>query len=211
MSVKKIYFVRHGETVANVADIVQGHLDELTPNGHAQAEVLAQRLKQLDFKNLLVSDYVRTKQTIIPLLSVITVEPVYTPLVRELRRPSQFVGEPRHADAFHHYEHEARQHISDASWHFSDEENYYDVVDRVQKFFAYIDTLEGDTVVVSHGRFIIMTMMFVIMGGKLTPEIWDANLSTFTSTNTGITVMTYKENKKVWALTTYNDHAHFAE
>jgi broad specificity phosphatase PhoE len=208
---KKIYLVRHGESAANVADVIQDANSELSKRGHEQAVVLAKRLQHLPFHNLLVSDYVRARQTVAALLPLTTIVPEYTPLAREIKRPTEFIGEPRHGDAFHSFEAQAAAYASDPMWHFSDEENYYDIVARIKKLLAYIDTLEGDTLVITHGRFIISIMMYVIMKGKLSPEVWLADLATFTQANTGITVLSYKEHKEHWALTTFNDHAHFAE
>ncbi len=208
---KKIYLVRHGETTANADDLIQDANNELSDKGKAQAAVVAERLQHLTFTNLLVSDYVRARETADILLTLVDHEPIYTPLVREIRRPSELVGAPRHGEAFYAFDAQAAAHASDAAWHFSDEENYYDIVQRVQDLLAYVETLEGDTVIITHGRFIIFVMMYVIMMGKLTPEVWSANLNPFTHENTGITVLTYKESKQHWALTTYNDHAHFAE
>lgn len=208
---KKIYLVRHGQTSANVSDVIQDAYSELSETGKAQAAVLAERLRKLTFDHLLVSDYVRARQTADLLLPYTTVQPVYTELVREIKRPTEFIGQPRHGDEFHAFEAQAAAYASDPMWHFSDEENYYDIVARIKKLLALVDTYEGDTVIITHGRFIISVMMYVIMRGKLTPEVWLADLSTFTQENTGITVLSYKEQKQLWALTTFNDHAHFAE
>lgn len=208
---KKIYLVRHGESTSNITHVVQDGTDVLSELGEAQAITLCERLKHVDFENLVVSDYVRTRQTVAPLLALTAIKPVYTHLVRELRRPKELVGLPILGPEFSVYLAEANEHITDPAWHFSDEENFFDAVSRVKEFFALIDSLEGDTVVVTHGRFIIFVIMYVIMGGHLTPDAWKTDMDTFTTTNTGITVLSFKEHKNVWALTTYNDHAHFAE
>ena len=208
---KKVYLARHGESVSNVLNVVQGSEDVLTEVGVSQAEVLAERLSKLSFQNLLVSDFVRTKQTVAPLLKKIDIEPKYTELLREGRRPSSLVGTPLNGEAFATYDQAAKAHMLDADWHYENEENFFDIVERVRNLFKLIDSLEGDTVLVTHGRFTVYVVMFVILGGKLTPDIWNADFDTFTTTNTGITVLTYKDHKNMWALTTYNDHAHFAE
>lgn len=208
---KKLYFVRHGETDANAAKLVQSATTVLSEKGHQQAKVLAVRLQQVSFAHLLVSDYTRTRQTVEPLLAYTDIQPVYTDLVRETKRPSQYVGIYNESPEYHRYLDEADLHIADKDWHLEDEENFYDIMDRVKRFFAYIDSLEGDTLVVSHGRFTIFLMMYVITQGKLTPELWLPSMHSFTTTNTGITVFGFKEQYKMWSLITYNDHAHFAE
>lgn len=208
---KKIYLARHGESTSNVLNIVQSSEDVLTAVGESQAKVLAQRLSKLSFQNLLVSDFVRTKQTVAPLLQLVDIEPKYTDLLREGRRPSSLIGSPLHDEAFVTYDTAAKAHVLEADWHYEDEENFFDIVERVRKLFAVIEGLEGDTVLITHGRFTVYIVMYVILGGKLTPDVWSTDFDAFTTTNTGISVLTYKDHKNIWALTTYNDHAHFAE
>ena len=208
---KTIYLVRHGESTSNVTNVVQDAHDELTSAGIEQAKLLAERLKKIEFKNLLVSSYVRAKQTVVPLIEHTTIQPQYLDVLVEIKRPTSLVHTPIPGEGFVRYTGLAQQHIFEPGWHFEDEENYYDIVARVENFFKHIDTLEGDTVVVTHGRFMIYIVMYVLMSGKLTPEIWNTDFATFITTNTGITVLTYKDQTNLWALTTYNDHAHFAE
>ncbi len=208
---KTIYLVRHGQTNSNAESLVQHASSQLSEKGLRQADTLAERLRHLSFSNLLVSDYVRTRQTVAPLLPHISVEPVYTALLRETKRPTQYIGAHQESVEYHTYLDAADAHITDPAWHLEDEENFHDVVARVQQFFAHIDTLEGDTVAVSHGRYIIYIMMYVIMGGNLTPAVWLEAMHHFKTKNTGITVLQYDEKYQHWLLRTFNDHAHFAE
>jgi broad specificity phosphatase PhoE len=57
-------FVRHGESTANAADLLAGHLDvPLTERGRAQAIALAPRLAGISFHRALSSDLVRAFDT----------------------------------------------------------------------------------------------------------------------------------------------------
>ena len=65
----QLYFVRHAQSEGNA----KGYLstidhDQLSPLGHAQAETLAIRLKDLVFDHIYVSSCQRTLQTIAPYL-----------------------------------------------------------------------------------------------------------------------------------------------
>ena len=208
---KKIYLARHGESTSNVSHVVQSPHDALTEVGVKQAEILAERLAKLSFKNIIVSDFERAKQTAAPLIKKTKIEPIYSELLREAKRPTSLTGTPIGGDGFVNFAKIAQEHVADAKWHFEDEENFYDIVARIKKLFLLIDSLDGDVVLVSHGRLAIYIVMYVLMGGKLTHEVWNSDFATFTTNNTGITVFSYKEHEKLWALTTYNDHAHFAE
>ncbi len=208
---KRIYLVRHGQTNDNATHTVQNAESVLSSKGEEQAVVLAERLRHLSFQHLFVSDYVRTRQTIAPLLPHISIEPVYTPLARETKMPSQFVGISNQSEEFQAFYKVASEHQSDPNWRYADEETFYDVVDRVQKFFELLTTQEGDVLAVTHGRFLTYMVMYVITKGNLTFDIWTQCRHGFETANTGITVLEYNEKWSDWRLLTFNDHAHFAE
>ncbi len=59
-----LYIVRHGETEANVKQLLQGHHDTpLTELGIFQAKKLAEDFKDIDFKAVFSSDLLRAKRT----------------------------------------------------------------------------------------------------------------------------------------------------
>lgn len=62
----RIYFLRHGESEANVAGVISddpGKAYPLTPMGIAQAEVAAQELLEVPFSHIYVSEHHRTRET----------------------------------------------------------------------------------------------------------------------------------------------------
>ena len=208
---KKIYFVRHGETDYNANNLIQDGTSLLSGKGLRQANALAERIRHLSFDHLLVSDYERTRQTVAPLLAHTRVIPEYTALVRETKRPTQFVGQSNSTDEYRAFRALADAHVHDPTWHFEDEENFHDVVLRIRELLTLAVSREGDILVVTHGRFIIFMMLYVILNGELTPDAWLASMHGFTTTNTGITVISFNETYQRWIVTTFNDHAHFAE
>ncbi|KAJ7578486.1 phosphoglycerate mutase-like protein [Mycena floridula] len=59
-AIRRVYFVRHGETAANRAGIIQGHLDtELNDEGREQAQLVAAALKNVQFDIAYTSDLQR--------------------------------------------------------------------------------------------------------------------------------------------------------
>ena len=59
-----IYFIRHGETKYNTVHRIQGQLDiPLNSNGIAQAELMAEKLKDMHIDKIYCSPLRRTKQT----------------------------------------------------------------------------------------------------------------------------------------------------
>ncbi len=75
----KLYFVRHGETLANARQVYHGRLDvDISPKGRAQAMEAADCLRGVDFDRVIVSGRKRTWQTaetICPDKGIWTVEP----------------------------------------------------------------------------------------------------------------------------------------
>ncbi len=66
-----LYLVRHGRTNGNFADIAQGHYDaHLDEQGRAQAQLLAERIKDWHFDAVYCSDSTRTQQTAAPFLNL---------------------------------------------------------------------------------------------------------------------------------------------
>ncbi len=59
-----LYIVRHGETNANLNNIILGHSDSiLNETGKLQAKKISQRLRNIKFDNAFSSDLSRTKET----------------------------------------------------------------------------------------------------------------------------------------------------
>jgi broad specificity phosphatase PhoE len=59
-----IYFIRHGETKYNTVHRIQGQLDiPLNSTGLAQAELMAEKLKDVKIDKIYCSPLRRTKQT----------------------------------------------------------------------------------------------------------------------------------------------------
>jgi len=209
--VKKLYLVRHGETTHNATGLVQDSETHLSDVGREQAKLIAKRLRHISYQYLLVSDYVRTIQTskyiTVPEDAVIE----YTDLVREQRRPSEFFNKSNSSSDFWQFLEQEDLHISDPSWHWSDEENFYDVLYRVEKVYQLVHKYDRDVVIVTHGRFIIFFTAYMLFGQSLSPSIWKLCKYNFMTSNTGLTVFEFNDRFENWQLKTFNDVAHFAE
>jgi len=80
----RIYFIRHGQTVENLHDILQGQQPgTLTELGHAQAERVAERLREVPFDAIYASDLGRTLATAQPLADAIGLPILPEPALRE--------------------------------------------------------------------------------------------------------------------------------
>lgn len=81
---KQLILVRHGETVDNVAQIIQGQTHgRLSPRGIRQAELLGERLKGHPIDVILSSDLQRAKDTVLAISRHHPCPVVFTTEVRE--------------------------------------------------------------------------------------------------------------------------------
>ena len=79
-----LYLVRHGETVDNVNQIMQGQTQgELTDNGIRQAEEVRDNMASLDFAAIIASDLKRSVDTARIIAEPHHMEVVQIPLLRE--------------------------------------------------------------------------------------------------------------------------------
>lgn len=208
---RKIYIVRHGQTDTNELDIVSGENGVLSEKGKQQAYKLAERFLHVNFEHLLASDYERAVETASFIAEAKGKTLVTEPLVRELGRPTEFLGKSRTSPEYLAFLNTFDENINDPNWHFSDEENFFDIFKRVEELFVKLEALEGDVVIVSHARIIALMTLFVLMGKKLIPDVWKMGMKNVIVSNTGITTFVYNEKNKHWQLEMFNDRAHFAE
>ena len=88
-----LYLIRHGETPLNVARVLQPADTPLSANGRAQAEALAQRLKDAGLAGILSSDLPRTQQTA-DALAKATGLPIATTALLQERNFGDLRGQP---------------------------------------------------------------------------------------------------------------------
>lgn len=152
-----LYLVRHGETVDNVRQIMQGQTQgELTENGILQAREVAEDLKDVPFDAVVASDLKRSIDTARIIAEPHHLEVLTTPLLRE-RDWGGFTG----------------RYIPDLKGEVwpDDIETQENLLSRAGEFIAYIrDTFPGKKVVaVGHG--IINKAIQAVYFGKLMSEI----------------------------------------
>jgi uncharacterized phosphatase len=111
-SMKTIYFVRHGESEANVKGIMSGHEDDthLTVNGRLQAKKAGKDLRDKDIQLIVSSPMIRTKDTATIIAETIGYDPrqiITSPLFVEMgfgiynRRPREEYIQDYEKDKLH--------------------------------------------------------------------------------------------------------------
>lgn len=206
----KLYFVRHGESKSNIQRTVQGSESPLTEFGRKQSALVAERVSKLPIDLILSSDYVRTRQTCEMIRKLVDKPVIYTPLLREFRRPSEFAGKKFRTPAVRKMLQTLISHADDPDWHYSDEENISDLKRRAVEFLDFVtNRSEENIVAVTHGNFLRILVLTMMLGDKVNPDLFFHAIHFFGTVNTGITVCEY--NRSEWKLVTWNDHAHLAE
>lgn len=208
---KKVYFIRHGQSEGNIGPIIQTTETPLSEEGIQQAQFVASRVAKLPIDLVVSSTMERAKQTAGEILKKKEVPIEYSDLFVERRRSSSEVGKPKDDPEVLVIQNESIEKFG-TDFRHSDEEIFTDLKERANKALNYLrDKEEENIAVVSHGLFLRVIMAAVVHGEELTGrECWHF-IRSFRHENTGITVLGYDEEKERWWLWSWNDHAHLSE
>ncbi|MFH0830504.1 MAG: histidine phosphatase family protein [Parcubacteria group bacterium] len=205
-----LYLVRHGQTEANKARILDQDKGPLSSEGRADALKLAKRLKHEKIDTLIASDYERTVETATIISVQLKLPITKTVLAREERIPSSLVSKPQDGGSFETcYRALADKHADDPDWHYEDAENPTEMLVRAKKFLAFAQGFSGERIcVVTHRGFLRYVAAAVILGEAAEPALVRRyirpHLEHF---NTAITVCEFF-SQKGWRLIAWNDQAH---
>jgi len=208
---KIVYFVRHGESVANITPVYQPLGSPLSDKGRQQAKLIAERIAKLSFEALVVSPLFRAKETAEAITKLTGKKPEYSDLFVERTKPTRIIGKS-------HSDNEAVQLWK--KWQNSlfipglrveDGENFDDLIIRADKALDFLkNKVENSIVVVTHGFFLRTIIARVILGDSLTPEAFKNFHMRVGTENTGLSVLKYGKTWETtsWLLWIFNDHAH---
>ncbi len=206
---KRIYFVRHGESEGNVNGHFQGAESPLTPRGVMQAKIVAERCKHLPLQVLVASTMVRAQETGDIIVRTTGLPKESSQLFTERIRPTGLVGK-RHDDP----EVQGR----DAAWlrsltesgrQVEDGENFEMIKERAGEALAYLAARPEEHIgVITHGFFMRMLLAYVTFGPALSGNEFKQFSRTYHMENTGLSVFVYDEKQGTWWVWVWNDHAH---
>jgi len=211
-----VFFVRHGESVANVFDRdrerPEGDVDRLTERGWEQARGLGARLKGEGIEAILASPMRRAQETAQAINEVLGL-PLST---------DDDLFEVRQSDAFYAALPDAAEHAT-LNWmpqsppdHAPEgAESFADILGRVQRVRSRIEAREPQRVlVVSHYGFLHFLLGLTMFAEDFAPEHL-LGVYALGHANTGISIFARHEQRELdgiafpgWALTTWNDRAH---
>lgn len=216
MTRKSVHFVRHGESLTNSTGFHHGPDVELTPRGVQQAELVAERLRLSPIERIIVSPYERTMKTAVPIANALKQEVEYSALFVERRGPSEMRNRHGRDPKVQQIWKTIREHAHIPGWHYSDEENFDELLVRARNALFFLESLPNSHVlVVSHGLFMKMIFAYVLLGDNLDGRVfWDRFIQAENVENTGIMRLDYTDNywntAKFWKFISWNDHAHLS-
>jgi broad specificity phosphatase PhoE len=211
-TLKKFYFVRHGQTEDNVNNIYQSPKDKLTEKGKEQAMLVAERFVSIPNEIIIVSDYGRALETAEAISKKTGVTVHISELFREIRRPSNIIGKEKQEPGSKRIMNEIIQNEPNGDWHHLDEENIFEAIARARLALDYLCALpEENIIVVTHEMFtkILLSAMAVPEDVKAV-EFYRMMRYFMVGDNTGITIAEYGNfiNDIHFRLRIWNDHAH---
>lgn len=203
----KIIFVRHGTSVGNERGVHQTPEERLSKEGLRQAEIVANRLKTAGAGLIISSRCTRAMQTAGAISKATGTRVVYTNLFNEALSPSEVHGKRYDGNFAAPISRKIEAHAADPKWHYSDEENLFDVRKRALKALEYLESKKEDTlIVVTHSAILRMIMFVGIFGEDARVSFFYRFRDRLDLNNTAITEC--EVGKRGFRLITYNDHAH---
>ncbi|MDO8492209.1 MAG: histidine phosphatase family protein [bacterium] len=210
---KVIYFIRHGESEANVGGVRQGGATPLTLNGKKQAEFVAERVSKLPIDLIISSTMMRAKDTA-QAIHMKTGKPIeYNDLFVERKQPSSFMGKAGIDSEIKETLQEINNNFTVPEYRHSDEETFVEIKERASKALAHLkERPEEKIVVVTHGHFLKTILASVIFGPELSAHECQRVMDGLRTRNTGVSVI-IDEEKSIsgWNVLIFNDHAHLAD
>jgi len=205
----KLYFIRHGESVANKNSLHNLPTTKLTSKGLSQAREVAKRLKNFDIDFIYSSTHTRALQTA-EIVSKALKIPIETwDKIIEVRTPSVNWGKSINDKAAIKIKEEIAKNYHKGSWKYSDEETFEETHFRAQQVLNHLlKNHKGQNILcVSHTSFIKMVVLTAIADTELTPDFYIKFRHHSWLNNSGITTLDYSQ-KYGWVLETWNDITH---
>lgn len=207
---KRVYFVRHAQSEANVARVHGGPHHPLSKKGMEQAAFIAERCSKLPLQALFASDMVRAQQTGQAIAERTGLQLQTAEDLCEIRMPSSFME--RRFDTPESIEMEAQliETMAPGVRH-SDEETFEEMIARAGQVLSWLAERKEDHIgIVTHGLFLRCIVGRAIFGPEISPREMLALWRGLKTENTGLTILEYRPDtpKALWRVFTWNDHAH---
>lgn len=207
-----LYLVRHGESEGNAAKRFQSATEKLSALGMSQAKIVAKRFEHTKVDALLSSTIDRAMQTAGEIAKIVHKDIVPSALFCELQEPSDVIGKTFSDQNTFSIIEKITKNKHNPSYHYSDEENYFDFITRIDYALHSLEKYADNenVVVVAHGHVVRAIIGIVLFGTELSARNFDQLIAHTLPKNTGISMLNFSAEKG-WQLVTFNDHSHLLE
>jgi len=207
---KKIYFVRHGESEGNAFETHQSEKTPLTATGQSQAEMIANRFSKIQVDLIIASPCLRTQQTAQTIAGKNNLQIVTNDLFTEKKGPSQLIGLSQKSELSKKVRKEIHIHAldQDGHWQYADEETAFEFMQRINNILKFISHRpEENLVITSHALTLKMILAQILYPTGNLKDLYTI-YKNFHLNNTGLSVASYNEQAKEWELICINDYSH---
>lgn len=205
--IMRVYIVRHGQSTSNAMEDHRLGDARLTSLGIEQSKKIAARAAKIPFEVIISSDFTRALQTAEIIRKRSPRKIISTPLLREESHPSELVGRHKDDPEVVKIKKLLIKNRNKPQWHFSDEENFFDLKKRIGKGLRFLEgRKEKNILVVGHTFSTRMLVSLMVLGNALTPDMFQKIRDRVYLSNAGITVCDFVGKR--WQLITWNDSAH---
>jgi len=211
---KKIYFVRHGESEGNVGEYSQGASVPLTEKGRKQANCVAERLREIPIDLILASTNDRARDTAHIINETLKKPLENSELLVERRKPSAMLNVRFDDKESKEISKTIWDNFHVPGWRHSNEENFDDLKQRALEVFKILEERpEQNILVVTHGFFLRILIAYLFFGKDMTGKECRAFALRAHMENTGICIFGHDMSRmdSPWWLWTWNDHAHLED
>jgi 2,3-bisphosphoglycerate-dependent phosphoglycerate mutase len=208
----RVYFVRHGESESNIRKVYLGEKGSLTTHGLRQADIVAKRFQSIDIDIIISSTMIRARETAAAIEKLIVKEIIFSEALVEKKYPTELINKVIDGPEAEHFYEKARANVDDPEWHFSDEENFWDLYNRAKATWQLIEARpEENILVVTHGVFLRFLILTLLTGDNFTSDIYYKSPGLLEVRNTGVTLCEKVVDDPRWRLITWNDQAHLGD
>lgn len=200
----KLYLIRHGESTLNIQEIHQTGDVLLSEEGKRQATRVGKRLTKIPIDALITSPFERAKQTAQIIGNAVGKPITISELFVELKRPTHIEGKPINDPQTVEIKNKIMDNWNNSTYHYSDEENFFDLKMRAIKALDYVNKLQKESVI--HAEFIRILLSIMIFGEALEANVYKKVRKALEMSNTGITLCTLENG--TWKLQSWNDHSY---
>lgn len=211
MAVKKIYFVRHGQSEFNAQRLAQGSEGNLSEKGRAQAELIGKRFEHIPVDVVIASPWPRAQQTADIINTHIKKPLELSDLFRERRKPSVIIGRSKDEPDVKQIMDFIDKGFHEDNVRHSDEENFLDLKNRSREALEFLEKRpEKRILVVTHGFFMTILISYMVSREKLDSHEMVKRYYHNDIRNTGVTYCEWwsrerNSSTRGWRVIAWND------